>query len=176
MRFSAYTALFRDLAQRHVALLATEQNSRFLRVRIASDPIAQQLDLHEFHNSLRSKLKAPPGQALFVLQNYELDYGDNQGDYFTRQPQGAFWVLRRESPTDTDAIEAAIDACEAIAEEILAAVVHQQQQRYQVRISVGDAYAEHIGPIADQYFGVRLHFAWSETATQDLTYNPAKFH
>jgi hypothetical protein len=175
MRLLGYTELFRDLARRHVDLQATEANNRFMRVRIAADPIAQQLDLQEFYSALRSRLKAPNGQAIFVLQNYQLDYGDNGGDYFTRQPQGAFYVLRKEKLGGHDGIDVAIEACEAIAEEVLAAVVHLQQATYRVKISVADAFAEHVGPVADGYFGVRMNFTWSETATQDLTYNPAKF-
>ena len=60
MRLRAYTQLFEDLATRHVDIRYTPENGRFMRILVSSDPIAQQLDLSDFHNSLKSKLKAAP--------------------------------------------------------------------------------------------------------------------
>jgi hypothetical protein len=175
MRLTAYTQLFRAAAAAHVSIQYTPENGRFLRVLIASDPIAKQLDLANFYEALRSKLKAKPGQAFLVLQNYDLDYDDNGGEHLSRLPQGAFYVLQQVAGGDYDARDAAIDACEEIAEDLLAYVVHHHRQNYKIRMSVRDAFAEHVGPIGTNHYGVRMNFRWSETATQDLTYNPAKF-
>lgn len=175
MRLLAYTQLFRAAAAAHVGIRYTLENGRFLRVLIASDPIAKQLDLSSFYDALRSKLKVKPGQAFLVLQNYDLDYEDNGGDHLSRAPQGAYYVLQKAAPGDYDARDAAIDACEEIAEDLLAYVVHHHRENYKVRMSVRDCFAEHVGPIGGDYVGVRMNFRWSETATQDLTYNPTKF-
>ena len=175
MHLLAYTALFRGLAQRHKALAATPANGRFLRLFISADPIQKQIDLSEWYNSLRTKLKAPLGQAYFVLENYQVDYDDNQGDYFSRKVAGAFLVLQKVKTDDYDARDVAVGACELIAEQILAAAVPLLRAQHRVDISVGDAWAEHVGPLADGFVGVRLNLSWQEPATQELTYNPDAF-
>jgi hypothetical protein len=175
MRLQAYTALFQDLAARHRAIGYTPANERFLTITVSADPIARQLDLNDFYTKLQSKLQAPKGQPFFVLQNYQLDYGDNGGDHFTRQAHGAFYVLQATLLNNAPARTAAVDACEAVAEELLAAAIHQLRADYRLRLSLNDCFAEHIGPLADHYVGVRMNFTWSETATPDLTYDPTKF-
>jgi hypothetical protein len=175
MHLLAYTDLFRGLAQRHKALAATPENGRFLRIFISADPIQKQIDLSEWYNSLRTKLKAPLGQAYFVLENYQVDYADNDGDYFSRKVQGAFLVMEKVKTDDYEGRDVAVSASEVIAEQILAAVVPLLREQHHVRISVGDAWSEHIGPIADGFVGVRLNLSWEEPATQDLTYNPDAF-
>lgn len=176
MHLPAYTALFRDLAQRHKLIAATPENGRFMRILISADPIQKQIDTTEFYTSLRTRLKAPAGQAVFVLENYQVDYTDNEGDYFARHVQGAFFVLQKVALSDYDARDAAIGACELVAEQVLAAAVVQLRTQHRVRVSLGDAWAEHIGPIGDGHVGVRVNLAWHEPATQELTFNPDNFN
>ncbi|MBJ6109428.1 hypothetical protein JAO73_10415 [Hymenobacter sp. BT523] len=175
MRLQAYTDLFKTAAAQHVAIGYTPDNGRFLRILVSSDPIAKQLDLTNFYDALRSRLKAKEGQPFLVLQNYDLDYDDNGGDHLSRAPHGAYYVLQKVKPGDYDARDAAVDACEEIAEDLLAYVVHHHRENYKIRMSVRDCFAEHVGPIGDNHVGVRMNFTWSETATQDLTFNPTKF-
>ena len=175
MRLLAYTALFQDWAARHVDIQYTAANGRFLRILISADPIAKQFDLQEFHNALRSKLKAKEGQAFLVLQNYQVDYDDNGGDHRSRLLHGAFYVLRKEAPGNVEARDAAIDACEQIAEDILAGVEQQLNATYEVRLNLSDAFAEHIGPIGDGHVGVRMNFSLRAAATEELIFNPDKF-
>lgn len=175
MHLFAYTQLFRELARRHVAIQATAENGRFLRMLLSADPVQKQLDLSEFYGVLRSRLKAPAGQAFLVLENYQADYGDNDGDHFTRELRGAYLVLMKVATGDYDARDAAISTCEQIAEQLLAAAVQQLRQEHNARISVADAFCEHIGPVGDGHVGVRLNLSWSEPATQELTYNPENF-
>jgi hypothetical protein len=175
MRLQAYTDLFKDLAARSRAIQYTPANERFMRLTVSADPIARQLDLSDFQTKLRSKLKALKGQPFLVLQNYQLDYGDNGGGHFTREPHGAFYVLQASAVGDAEARDAAIDACEGVAEELLAAAIHRLHATYRVRVSLNDCFAEHIGPIGDHYVGVRMNFSWKEAATPDLTYDPTKF-
>lgn len=175
MRLQAYTDLFQDLAARNLAIQYTAANQRFMRITVSADPIARQLDLTDFYTKLKSKLKALKGQPFLVLQNYQLDYGDNGGDHFTRAPHGAYYVLQAITPGNAEERDAAIDACEGVAEDLLAAAIHQLRAAYRVRISLNDCFAEHIGPIGDFYVGVRMNFSWNETATRELTYDPTKF-
>jgi len=175
MHLLAYTQLFRGLAQRHVDVLATPENGRFVRILISADPVQKQLDLSEFYNVLKSRLKAPIGQAFLVSENYQTDYSDNDGDYYSRDFQGAFLVLQKVKIDDYDGRVAGIDACEQIAEQVLAAAVQLLRDEHHVRISLRDAWAELIGPIGDGHVGVRVNFSWSAPATQELTFNAAKF-
>jgi hypothetical protein len=175
MHLLAYTDLFRSLARRHKAIAATPANGRFMRIFISADPIQKQIDLSEWYNALRTKLQAPIGQAYFVLENYQVDYDDNGGDYFSRKVAGAFLVLRKVKTDDYDARDVAVDACERIAEQLLAAAVPLLREQQRVDISVGDAWAEHVGPLADGFVGVRLNLSWQEPATEELTYTPDAF-
>jgi hypothetical protein len=175
MHLSTYTALFRDLATRHVAIQATPENKRFLRMLISFDPVQKQLDLTEFYGNLRSGIKARGNQPLLVVENYQTDYDDNKGDYLTRRIDGAFLVLQYCKVDDYDARDEAISTCEVIAEELLAALIYKLNEGHNIYLSAGDAWAEHLGPIADGYCGVRMNFSWKEGASQDLYYNPAKF-
>lgn len=175
MNLTTYTALFRGLAERHVDVRATAQNGRFLRILISADPVQKQLDLSEFYGALRTRLKVGAGQAFVVLENYQVDYEDNDGDYYARRFQGAFLVLQKVVLSDYDARDAAIGACETIAEDLLAGAIKELRATYRARISVRDAFAEHVGPVGDGHVGVRLNLAWSEPATEELTFNPLKF-
>jgi len=175
MRLDTYHQLLRELARRHKAIGATPQNGRFMQIFISADPVQKQIDLMQFQNSLRSALQAPAGQPFLVAENYQVDYGDNQGDYFSRELRGAYLVLQRAELTDYAARDAAVAACEAIAEQVLAALVAQLRDEHRARISVADAWLEHIGPLSDTSVGVRLNFSWSEPATEDLVYDPSHF-
>ena len=175
MNLTTYTDLFRELARRHKAIQATPDNERFLRIFISADPVQKQIDTVGFYDALRSRLKAKEGQAFFVLENYQTDYGDNEGDYYSRQLHGAFFVLQLVKPGDYNARDVAVAHCEQIGEQLLAAAIEQLREQHQVRISLNDAWSEHIGPIGDGHVGVRLNLSWREPATQELSYNPDHF-
>jgi hypothetical protein len=175
MHLDTYTDLFRELARRHKAIAASPTNGRFMRIFISADPVQKQIDTVEFYTSLRSKLKAPIGQPVLVVQNYQVDYGDNQGDYFSRQLHGAFLVLQQVKLDDPDARDVAVANCELIGEQVLAAALQQLRDQYEVFVSLNDCWSEHIGPIGDGHVGVRVNLSWKEGASEELTYNPDLF-
>jgi hypothetical protein len=175
MHLLAYTSLFRELARRHVDIAATPENGRFVRIFISADPVQKQMDLSEFFSFLSDRMRLKPGEACLICENYQVDYDDNNGDYYSRKCDGAFLVLRQVEPDNHNARDAAVDACERIAEEVLAAAIEQLREVHHAYVSVGDAWAEHIGPIGDGHVGVRLNLAWKEPATSALTFNPTKF-
>jgi hypothetical protein len=175
MHLSTYTALFRDLAARHVAIQATPENKRFLRMLISFDPVQKQLDLTEFYGNLRAGIKARGVQPILVVENYQTDYDDNKGDYLSRRIDGAFLVLQHCKVDDYDGRDEAISICEQIAEELLGALIYKLNVGHSIYLSAGDAWAEHIGPIGDGHCGVRMNFSWKEGATENLFYNPDKF-
>lgn len=175
MRLNTYNQLLSELARRHKAIAATPQNGRFLRIFISADPVQKQLDLLEFYRSLRSKLSAKEGQPFLIAQNYQVDYGDNHGDYLSREFTGAYLVLQRARKDDYEARDLAIATCEEIAEQILAALVQQLREEHAAYITVADAWLEHIGPLEDTSVGVRLNFTFREPASEELTYEPDHF-
>lgn len=176
MRLDTYHRLLSELGRRHKAIAATPQNGRFLRIFISADPVQKQIDLIQFQNSLRSALHAPAGQPFLVAENYQVDYGDNQGDYFSREFRAAYLVLQRVTDSnDYPARDAAVAHCETIAEQLLGALVVQLREEHAADISVRDAWLEHIGPLTDLSVGVRLNFTWSEPADEDVVYNEAHF-
>lgn len=175
MHLLAYTDLFRELARRHVDIAATPANGRFARILISADPVQKQLDLSEFYALLETKMKLPAGQACLICENYQVAYHDNQGDYYSRDYDGAFLVLQKAKLGDIDARDAAIDGCEQIAEQVLAAAVEVLRDEHQAYATLSEAWAEHIGPIGAGHVGVRINFKWREPATPELTFNPDKF-
>ncbi len=175
MRLDTYNHLLSELARRHKAIAATPLNGRFMRLLLSADFVQKQLDLTQFENSLRNGLKAPVGQPFLVAENYQIDYSDNQGDYYSREFRAAYLVLQLVKNQDFDGRDAAIAHCEVIAEQLLAALVEQLRDEHHARISVGDAWLEHVGPLGDGHVGVRLNFTWGEPATTDLIYDSTQF-
>lgn len=175
MRLNTYNHLLSELARRHKAIAATPKNGRFLRIFISADPVQKQLDLMEWERSLRSKLNASEGQAYLIAQNYQVDYGDNNGNYLSRELHGAFLVLQRAREGDYDARDKAVANCETIAEQVFALLVHVLREEHQVYLTEGDAWLEHVGPLQDLSVGVRLNFSFRDGATEELTYNPDLF-
>lgn len=175
MRLDTYHRLLSELARRHKVIAATPENGRFSRIFISADPVQKQIDLMNFQNGTRSGLKAPAGQAYLVAENYQVEYSDNDGDYLSRELRGAYLVLQRADVQNYPARDAAVAKCETIAEQLLAALVEQLREEHQARISVRDAWLEHLGPLADTSVGVRLNFTWSEPATEDLVYDETHF-
>jgi hypothetical protein len=175
MRLDTYNQLLSELARRHKAIAATPENGRFSRIFISADPVQKQLDLMDFQKGSRSGLKAPAGQPFLVAENYQVDYGDNAGDYFSREFRAAYLVLQRVDISNYPARDKAIAHCELIAEQLLAALVEQLRNEHQANISVRDAWLEHIGPLTDTSVGVRLGFGWSEPANDELVYDETLF-
>jgi hypothetical protein len=175
MRLDTYNHLLSELARRHKAITATPQNGRFSRIFISADPVQKQIDLMNFQSGARSGIKAPAGQPFLVAENYQVDYGDNQGDFFTREFRGAYLVLQRVDVSNYPARDAAIANCETIAEQLLAAVVEELREQHAALISVRDAWLEHIGPLSDLSVGVRMGFTWSEPANDELVYDANLF-
>lgn len=175
MRLNTYNHLLSEWARRHKAIAATPKNGRFMRIFISADPVQKQLDLLEFYRSLRSKLDAKEGQPFLIAQNYQVDYGDNNGDYLSRDLSGAYLVLQRVKTDDYDARDEAVARCEEIAEQIFAGLVLQLREEYSCYLTEGDAWLDHIGPLEDRSVGVRLNFTFRDGATEQLTFEADHF-
>ena len=176
MRHLEYTTLFRDLATRHLGIRHGPTRLRFVRMLISSDPVQKMLDYQEFTDGLRTSLNLTDGSACLILENYQSDYSDNEGDFFGKQHHGAFLVLKLVPPGGYDRRDEVIDECEAIGEELMAAAIEQLRARQPVvRITPADVMQEAIGPVGDNFYGVRFNFSFRSSATEELTYDPTKF-
>jgi len=174
MRHKQYTVMCRQLAQRHKEIQHSPEQCRFVRILISSDPIQKQLDLSEFYTSLRTKLDMREGMAAMVLENYQADYSDNDGDFYAKFHHSAFLVLKRIDVNDYDGRDDALDDCERIGEELMGALIERLQSAG-LHITPDDVMQEAIGPIGDVLVGARFHYVFRSTATQALTYQPTKF-
>lgn len=176
MRHLEYTTLFRELARRHLAIQHRADQVRFVRLILSADPVQKVMDFQEFYDGLKHKIKLTGGQACLVLENYQADYTDNDGDFFGKVHHAAFLVLQLVPGGDYDRRDEVIDACEAIGEELMgAAIVLLRARERSIRISPGDVLQEAVGPISDHFYGARFNFSFRSAATGELTYDPTKF-
>ena len=176
MRHLEYTTLFRDLAAKHRAIQHRADQVRFVRLILSSDPIQKVMDFEEFYGGLKSKINLSGGAACLVLENYQADYSDNEGDFYGKVHHAAFLVLKSVPQGDYDRRDEVIDECEGIGEQVMgAAIARLRAVEPPVRISPGDILQEAIGPIGDHFYGARFNFSFRSSATGELTYDATKF-
>lgn len=177
MRNTEYNQLFREQARRHVDIQHTAKECRFLRMTLSTDPVARILDLREFYDSLKSKLKLKPGKFAMLLQSYEADYGDNGGDHRTKHFIGAIIILGKVKPGDYDEQETVQDKTEEIGEDIMGYVLHLFNTSFMPHrvMTANDLQSAKVGPVGDNFYGTRFDFTFSEPAGQALYYKPEKF-
>ncbi|MDX5510636.1 MAG: hypothetical protein LPK01_00320 [Hymenobacteraceae bacterium] len=176
MRNKEYNALFRDMARRHIDIQHTEKECRFLRMTLSSDPVARMLDLREFYDALAGKLKLN-GKCAMVLQSYEADYNDNEGDHYTKEFIGGMIILGKVKQGDYDQQEEVQDKTEEIGEDILGMVLEQFGASYSPHrhMTASDISSQKVGPVGDNFYGTRFDFSFSEPAGQALIAKPEKF-
>lgn len=176
MRHLAYCTLFRTLAERHQLIRHTVATPRFARIVVSLDPIQRLLDLQEFTSVLATRLKPGGGTHAMVLETCNTQYRDNGGDHRNRQRHGAFLILTK-CGKEPDDISAALDSCEIVGENILAAVLHEFADDPRTRFAVGDFTSDAVGPLGDgTWYGVRFDFEYTTPANAALTYDPAAFN
>ncbi|QHL87402.1 hypothetical protein GU926_08125 [Nibribacter ruber] len=167
MRTIEYNALFRELAEQHPQLMHSEgnpdpkqNNIRFLRMTLSSDPVQRVLDLKEFYDKLKNKVKSG---YFMVLQNYEAGYGDNGGGHITKELFGGFLILSICDVNDPDAQELVYDQSELIGEEVMAEAmfkINNLGDRPATRITANDITNDKVAQVALQYYGTRFDFTF----------------
>lgn len=176
MRHLEYTTLFRGLATRHLDIQHRPDQVRFVRLILSADPVQKVMDFQEFYDGLKNKINLKGGQACLVLENYQADYSDDNGDYFAKTHHAAFLVLKLVKDGDYDRRDEVIDECEGIGEEVMAAAIAALRALPRpVHVSAGDVLQEAVGPVGDHFYGARFNFSFRSPATGELTYNPTKF-
>lgn len=175
MRHSEYTAFFKRLAERHVAIRHSEHECRFVRMILSADPLQRVMDAREFFDGLRSRIA---GGFVMILESYEADYSDNTGDQKLKEYHGAFLILHHVEPADFDGLEAALDATEEIGEDIMGAAVALIKEDLTLpkkHMSVNGITNERIGPVGETFHGTKFSFSFSRGANAALKHKKEKF-
>ena len=175
MRNSAYAALFKGLAERHVRIRHRDDSPRFARIIVSVDPMQRVMDLAELQTTLLGRFLQPgAGEQVLVLESMQTQFADNNGDNYTRQCRGAFFLLEQKTGT-VDAWEI-LDRTEQTGEEILAAARQQYADQVKVRWPIGAILSDAVGPLHDgTWYGTRFDFDIISPANAALAYNPAAF-
>ncbi|WP_266206236.1 hypothetical protein [Pontibacter kalidii] len=175
MRHSEYTTFFRQLASEHIDIRNSEDECRFVRLILSSDPLQRIMDAREFYDSLRSRLAE--GYAM-ILISYEADYSDNNGDQKLKEYHGSFIILHPVPEGDHDALEAVLDKTEEIGEEIMGATLERINKDYtppKKHMTVNGVTNERIGPVGEIYHGTKFNFFFTQGANKALYYKRDKF-
>lgn len=175
MRNSAYSALFKGLAERHTRIRHREDSPRFARIIVSVDPLQRQVDLLEMQEVLLGRLLKPnAGEQVLVLESMQTQFADNTGDNYTRRSRGAFFLLEQKSDT-ADAWEI-LDRTEQSGEEMLAGARKHYEDDLKVRWPIGAILSDSVGPLHDgTWYGTRFDFEIISPANAALAYNPAAF-
>jgi hypothetical protein len=173
---TTYTDLMRDLATRHKEIQHTAKDLGYLKIVVAADPVAKQVSLTNFYSKLKGSF---PGKRPFVLQlTYDTLHEDTGSDEVKAHRRGGFIVLKKAANSETSRDEVLTET-ERIGYELMAAVCEffrgmagRRAGRVLQRSSIA---ADSVGPIADDFYGTRFEFDFTESATKALTFNPDNF-
>jgi len=173
---TTYSDLVRDLARRHVDIQHSAAKKRYLKVTVAADPMQKLAGLATFFQKTKATL---PGDAFFVVQlSYDTLHEDSGSDQVLAHRRGGFMVMRKAKDTDESRDEVLAET-ERVAYELMAGVgdffrgpAGRRAGRMLQRTGM---VAEAVGPMGDSFYGTRFEFDFTESATEVLQFNPAKF-
>lgn len=175
---TTYSDLIRDLATRHVDIRHSDapKGRRYLKIVVAADPIQKQVNLANFYTKLKGEF---PSGAPFVLQlTYDTLHEDTGSDQVLAHRRGGFMVLHKAQNTEASRDEI-LSLTERIGYELMAGVcaffrgpAGRRAGRVLQRTGLA---ADAVGPVADDFYGTRFEFDFTESATRALTYDPTKF-
>ena len=173
-----YSELLRDLATRHVDIQHSDapKGRRYLKIVVAADPIQKQVSLANFYTKLKAEF---PAKVPFVLQmTYDTLHEDTGSDQVLAHRRGGFMVLKKASNTEESRDEVLTET-ERIGYELMAAVCEYFRgpsgRRAGCTLQRSSIAADAVGPVADDFYGTRFEFDFTESATEALKFNPTKF-
>jgi hypothetical protein len=178
MNHSEYTTFFRTIAEKHVDIQHSEEESHFSRVIVSGGPFRDVI-IEEFLNQLRSEIHTP----FMLLESYDADYEDNRADQLMKAYHGAFILLDKPENDDFNSIEAVISNMELIGEDIMGYIKNELRKprpdstnRENYFVNMNDWTSEKVGKISNLFYGVRFDFTFRKTANSNLVYKPEKFN
>lgn len=175
MKHSEYTALFREIAGRHMDIQHTAEKMHFARMILSRDPyLNSQLQIGEFIDSLRNKLHTP----CMLIASFEADYRDNRSDSTDKALYGRMIILDEVKRGDFESEEQALDATEQIGEECLAylANILEEELPQLGMLEWNGASSEKLSGISSRNMaGTAFNFYIVHGAESNIEYNPDKF-
>ena len=173
---SDYTALLKDLAERHKSICRADGKRVFDKVILSSDPVAKQVNLNTFYGKLKNSF----GERPFVVgTSYDALHEDKGDGAMLAHRRAGFMVLAQAKNTDAGR-DLVLDATEKIGYELMAAMAEAFRnlagRRKGRMLNLGTLAVDSIGPLSDSFLGTRFEFDFTESATQALRYDAAHFN
>jgi hypothetical protein len=173
---SDYTALLKDLSERHKNICRVDGKRVFTKVIVSADPVAKQVNLTTFYGTLRESF----GERPFVVGlSYDAMHEDKGDGSMLAHRRGGFMVLAKAKNTEAGR-DLVLDATETIGYQLMAAVAEAfrgpQGRRLGRMLSLDTLAVDSIGPVGDGFTGTRFEFDFTESATQALRYDDSHFN
>lgn len=172
--FSDYNDGFEHACELHVDILHSDSEKHFAVISLGRS-IFNNIDLSEFDDGLRSQLETP----IVLLQSPIIKYKDNGGDSKEKKYVSALVVLKAIDKSDKYASRKLIwTDCERIGEELLG-YAHEKFNKASFanfrNFDVGSIRGDFVGPVKNDYYGVRFDFDLELSGNTNLFYNGTKF-
>lgn len=150
----------------------------FTLLPTSGNAATKKIQVEEFLKKQRSKLQLPH----MLVEQYDSDYINNDGDNMQKQYNCAFIILDKFSVATTGTtLEEVQQKTEDIADDIISFIneeyIYQMQQGNLDKcllIDFDKTTGENIGPIGDLY-GTRINLVFTYPYQDQLQYHPAKW-
>lgn len=143
---------FEKLSRQNLSISHTSSKPRFFRLK---------------GRELGAKLDKAD-EMILVLETPEFTYSDNQADNYMKDKTSAFSILKRCKSDDFDAIDDAVDLCEAVSHEIVT-VMHRDNRSYNDQLfgnlPLNTFGGFKVGPVFDGFYGIRVEFKYGDFIT-----------
>ena len=170
MRNTDYTELFNDISQNHKKIGNNDNKNHFARIVLNQDPLSG-IYLEEYLASIsNSDTKYP----LLLLISYDFTYTENNSNNRTKNLDGSFIIFDQVTDLGSyDEIDTVFNDTEQIGEDIIAYLkaLNDRNNLNSGWFHITETSGEHIGPIADNFFGTKFYFTIHEYANAALKYN-----
>lgn len=171
-----YHLLHEAVATRHKEIGNGAIGGHFARVKLNPTPFPFDKDeLGELVNAMKSRIQTPFFVSIDLVSRVTFN---RDADNWNQRPESAFVLLEQVGRGDYDGQDAAKTNMGRIALECLAWI----RQQYLLSANRADRFFEHgeisvenIGPVAGNYFGVRVDYPLMHTANDVMGFDASKF-
>ncbi|MDO7849239.1 hypothetical protein Q5H92_22940 [Hymenobacter sp. M29] len=173
---SDYTALLKDLAERHKSVCRVDGKRVFTKVIVSADPVAKQVNLTTFYALLKDSFGERP---FVVAMSYDTVHEDKGDGAMLAHRRGGFMVLAKAKNTEAGR-DLVLDATQTIGYQLMAAVAEAFRgpvgRRAGRMLNLGSLAVDSIGPVGDGFTGTRFEFDFTESATLALQHDATHFN
>lgn len=173
--FTDYYDAFELACELHEDIAHSADEQHFAVISLGRS-IFNNIDLSEFDEGERSTLNSP----LVLLQTPIIKYSDNDSDSKEKKYVCALIVLKALDTGENKYAErkAAWTECEGIGEELFGYVLEKFNKSSFPNFrhfDIGTLRGDFIGPVKNNYYGVRFDFDLELSGNSNLIYKPSKF-